>query len=57
MQPPLNREILQASLQKCFGSIPDPRVARTRAHQLLDIITIALFAVLAGADGWVAMET
>lgn len=57
MQPPLNRESLRASLNQYFGSIPDPRVERTRAHQLLDIITIALFAVLAGADGWVAIET
>lgn len=57
MQPPLNRESLRASLNQDFGSIPDPRVERTRAHQLLDIITIALFAVLAGADGWVAIET
>ena len=30
---------------------------RTRAHQLLDIIAIALFAVLSGADSWVAIET
>lgn len=30
---------------------------RTRAHQLLDIIAIALLAVLAGADSWVAIET
>jgi hypothetical protein len=32
-------------------------VERTRAHQLLDIIAITLFAVLAGADSWVAIET
>lgn len=55
--PPVNREMLQSCLEKYFGEIPDPRVERTRAHQLLDIIAVALFAVLAGADSWVAIET
>jgi predicted transposase YbfD/YdcC len=53
----INRETLQSCLEKYFGEIPDPRVERTRAHQLLDIIAIALLAVLAGADSWVAIET
>ena len=53
----LNRETLQSRLEQYFGQIPDPRGERTRAHQLLDIIAIALFAVLAGADSWVAIET
>jgi predicted transposase YbfD/YdcC len=59
MHPPttVNRETLQSCLQQYFGEIPDPRVERTRAHQLLDIIAIALFAVLCGADSWVAIET
>lgn len=53
----VNRETLQSCLEQYFGQIPDPRVERTRAHQLLDIIAIALFAVLSGADSWVAIET
>jgi predicted transposase YbfD/YdcC len=53
----VNRETLQSCLEQYFGQIPDPRVERTRAHQLLDIITIALFAVLSGADSWVGIET
>lgn len=57
MQSSITRESLQASLTQYFGSIPDPRVERTRAHQLVDIIAIALFAILSGADGWVAIET
>ena len=48
---------MRATLNDYFGTIPDPRVERTRAHQLVDIITIALFAVLSGADGWNAIET
>src|SRR5207244_9413536 len=36
-----------------FASLPDPRVERTRAHDLLDLLSIAVAAVVAGADGWV----
>lgn len=57
MPPIVSREALSACLEQYFGEIADPRVERTRAHQLLDIIAIALFAVLAGADSWVAIET
>lgn len=57
MPPVVSRETLQSCLEQYFGGIADPRVERTRAHQLLDIIAIALFAVLSGADSWVAIET
>jgi predicted transposase YbfD/YdcC len=53
----MNREQLQASLEEHFGALEDPRVERTRAHLLIDIIAIALMGVLSGADGWVAIET
>ena len=36
-----------------FKSVPDPRVERTKDHQLLDIIVIAICAVICGADDWV----
>src|SRR3982751_4188124 len=36
-----------------FRSLEDPRVERTRRHQLLDIVAIAICAVLCGADTWV----
>ncbi len=39
-----------------FATLPDPRVDRTKEHQLLDILTIALCAIISGADEWVAME-
>jgi predicted transposase YbfD/YdcC len=35
-----------------FGSLPDPRVDRTKLHPLLDILVIAVCAVIAGAEGW-----
>jgi predicted transposase YbfD/YdcC len=40
-----------------FGSVPDPRVDRTKKHLLLDILLIALLAVICGAEGWEDMET
>jgi predicted transposase YbfD/YdcC len=38
-----------------FASLPDPRVNRTRRHLLADILVIALCAVIAGADDFVAI--
>ena len=40
-----------------FASLPDPRADRGQAHLLLDMVTVALCAVLCGADGWVAVAT
>ena len=53
----MHREQLRDCLEKHFGGLEDPRVERTRVHLLIDIIAIALMAVLSGADGWVAIET
>lgn len=35
------------------GEMDDPRVERTKQHKLIDIITIAICAVICGADTWV----
>jgi hypothetical protein len=40
------------SLVECFADLPDPRVKRTRRHLLLDIVVIAISAVVCGAEGW-----
>jgi predicted transposase YbfD/YdcC len=45
------------TLQNIFEAIEDPRVERTRHHQLIDIILIAILGVLCGADGWVDIES
>ncbi len=42
-----------ASLRAHFGRLDDPRIERSKRHQLLDIITIAICAVISGADSWV----
>jgi predicted transposase YbfD/YdcC len=39
-----------------FSALGDPRVERTKLHELLDIITIAICAVICGADDWVEIE-
>jgi predicted transposase YbfD/YdcC len=44
------------SIREQFATLEDPRVERTKHHQLLDIITIALCAVICGADTWVDIE-
>ena len=44
------------SLREHFAALPDPRIDRTTRHQLLDILTIAICAVLCGADSWVDVE-
>src|SRR5215471_1565206 len=39
-----------------FGSLEDPRIDRTKAHPLENIIVMALCGAIAGADGWDALE-
>lgn len=40
-----------------FADLPDPRVERTREHALVDIVFVAVCAVLSGSNGFVSMET
>ena len=39
-----------------FETLVDPRVERTRRHELNDIVTIAVLAVISGADGFTDMH-
>jgi hypothetical protein len=41
-----------SALVASFKDLPDPRVDRTRRHDLGEVMVIAVLAVLAGADGW-----
>ncbi len=45
------------SLSRHFGSLPGPRVERTKEHRLIDILTIGLCAVLCRGEGWTDMAT
>ncbi len=35
-----------------FGKVRDPRIGNATRHKLMDIIVIAICAVICGADGW-----
>ena len=39
-----------------FGDLADDRRDQGKRHQLLDVITIAICAIVAGAEGWTDME-
>ena len=39
-----------------FRALDDPRLARSRRHDLLNIVAIAICAVICGADSWVDVE-
>jgi predicted transposase YbfD/YdcC len=41
-----------ASIREHFGTIDDPRIDRTKDYALLDIIVIAICAVICGAESW-----
>jgi predicted transposase YbfD/YdcC len=47
MEPPI-----VPTLEQHFSDLTDPRVDRTKLHKLLDILVIAICAVIAGADNW-----
>ncbi len=40
------------SLLEHFADLTDPRVERTKLHQLLDVLAIAMCATICGAEGW-----
>lgn len=46
----------RAGLLRHFRKLKDPRVDRSKRHSLNDILTIAICAVICGADGWAQVE-
>ena len=50
------REGKGASIMDYFETLEDPRIDRCKRRQLLDIIAIAICAVICGADSWVYIE-
>jgi predicted transposase YbfD/YdcC len=47
---------ISGAIEQHFGNLEDPRVDRTKLHKLMDILVIAICAVIAGADNWEDME-
>jgi predicted transposase YbfD/YdcC len=45
------------TLSEHFAELTDPRIDRTKEHKLIEIVTIAICAVICGADTWVGIET
>jgi predicted transposase YbfD/YdcC len=45
-----------AKLLDHFASLPDPRIDRRKLHDLVDIVALAVCAVLAGCNEYTAME-
>ncbi len=51
--------VAKLSLVECMAAVEDPRVDRTKAHDLQDILVLSVpvvLAVLCGADGWEDIE-
>ncbi len=44
------------TIAEFFSDIDDPRIERSKLHKLTDIITIAICAVICGADTWEDIE-
>lgn len=44
------------SISKHFGELQDPRTGNAKAHIFLEILIIAICAVICGADGWSDVE-
>ena len=45
-----------ASIESHFASLPYPRTGPAQRHNFIDILVIAICAIICGADGWVAVE-
>lgn len=49
------REVVDG-IRRCFAGVTDPRVVARCDHLLIEILTIAILAVLCGADDWTDIE-
>lgn len=43
-------------IEEHFSKVKDPRKDRTKEHKLIDILIIAMCAIICGAEGWVDIE-
>lgn len=47
---------MAGSIESHFSELPDPRVPRGQRHSLSALLTIAICAVICGADSWTEVE-
>jgi len=45
------------TIEQHFRKVTDPRIDRRKEHKLVDMIVIAICAVICGAEGWTDIET
>lgn len=50
------QNLRETSIMHSFSVLPDPRKNRNQIHSLFDIVTVAILAVLCGADDWVEIS-
>jgi hypothetical protein len=46
----------EGTIASHFSDLDDKRRGQGKRHQFLDVITIAICAIIAGAEGWTDME-
>ncbi len=51
-----NNAVRSPSLVGYFASMTDPRINRRKAHELVDILVIAICTMLCGGEGFNDME-
>jgi predicted transposase YbfD/YdcC len=49
-------ETTATDLKTCFANLEDPRNGHAQVHELLDMIVIAICAIICGADHWTEVE-
>ncbi len=47
---------MNTGFQEIFGTIKDPRIDRTKLHQMLDIIALSIMGIMAGAQNFEEIE-
>ena len=52
----VSQNFQETSVMCSFSVLPDPRKNRNQVYSLFDIITVAILAVLCGADDWVEVS-
>lgn len=49
--------LMWQSIEECFGTVDDPRVQGRCDYSLVEIITIAICAIISGSETWTDIET
>jgi predicted transposase YbfD/YdcC len=53
----MTKDATSPSIFEHFAELKDPRIDRCKLHKLIDILTIAICAVICGADSWEDIES